>query len=822
MKGLLFSCMAAALSAGAVEPRVILDCASLEAPKWIKRINPLVSGWERDNEGNFLHPFNEVPAGKIDFRTAWRLTAGKPIKLEFLDRGKRPLFSKTYTGEGVQNVRESFRHDGSLQYLRLSAARDQNLTDVFLDGARVFVDWAAFEREFHLGPGATRAPEVDKSLLTNDYAFEFKVFMGEGVSLTAGGVDIDRLYPYHRGIWYRFRFEVKGNRARVKLNGREIARNVSFGGFELVNRGKSPLRVDDLKVHALVDHADYPAPPVEPVGQEKHLVGINICSLWRDGYHVGWNCIDRKGGPRPTLGFYDEGLPELADWEIKYFVEHGVDFQAFCWYADTDDGAIHRPNFEFQLEDGFKNARYSDRMKYCLIWEIQNAGRPHTLEAWKKNFVPYFIEHHFKDPRYLVLDGKPVLSVFGAWNFPTEKKGFGSVSKTREAFDYLREEVKKIGFKGVIFISSNSENFKADAAMGFDIQLPYNFGGDAHTFEYNVKRNENRLAKAAGTGMFAPPAVAVGFDNLPWGGNRRPMLSVENFKKTLYWMRDDFGPRTWQKGTWQENFHWICTWNEYGEGTYLIPTHDSRKFGYLDAVREVFTDAKAPDASIDMVPTRAQLARVANLYPQPPWTPVRVALTFDDNKKDHLTIAAPELEKRGWRGVFCVVPSWVGGAKELSWDDVRELDRRGHEIANHTLSHAALGRLCEQGNTNEVRRQIAAANDIFKREIGHAPHLLCLPGGSNHPEVAIIAKSMGMEVMAPGREAYGEWKRDVARDVARFRAQGRARVDFMVHGIRPEGGGWKPFPTVEAFRAYLDAIEREERAGNVSVGPYVR
>ena len=37
-----------------------------------------------------------------------------------------------------------------------------------------------------------------------------------------------------------------------------------------------------------------------------------------------------------------------------------------------------------------------------------------------------------------------------------------------------------------------------------------------------------------------------------------------------------------------------------------------------------------------------------------------VALTFDDSLKDHLLIAAPMLEERGWRGTFCIVTDYDG------------------------------------------------------------------------------------------------------------------------------------------------------------------
>ena len=50
--------------------------------------------------------------------------------------------------------------------------------------------------------------------------------------------------------------------------------------------------------------------------------------------------------------------------------------------------------------------------------------------------------------------------------------------------------------------------------------------------------------------------------------------------------------------------------------------------------------------------------------------PLRVALTFDDSLKDHLLIAAPMLEERGWRGTFCIVTDWVGkDDMHLTWRD---------------------------------------------------------------------------------------------------------------------------------------------------------
>ena len=108
--------------------------------------------------------------------------------------------------------------------------------------------------------------------------------------------------------------------------------------------------------------------------------------------------------------------------------------------------------------------------------------------------------------------------------------------------------------------------------------------------------------------------------------------------------------------------------------------------------------------------------------------PLRVALTFDDTLKDHLLVAAPMLEERGWRGTFCIVTDWVGGDdSRLSWDDVRELVRRGHEIATHTASHRDLLMLLESEGEEVVRREIGGSADRILAETGIAPRFLFPP-----------------------------------------------------------------------------------------------
>ena len=203
--------------------------------------------------------------------------------------------------------------------------------------------------------------------------------------------------------------------------------------------------------------------------------------------------------------------------------------------------------------------------------------------------------------------------------------------------------------------------------------------------------------------------------------------------------------------------------------------------------------------------------------------PLRVALTFDDSLKDHLLIAAPMLEERGWRGTFCIVTDWVGkDDKHLTWDDVRELVRRGHEIATHTESHPNLVSLLEKGQEEEVRRQILASADKIAAETGIAPRFLFSPFCSQNETTARICAECGLRQAARPRYNFGSNNCDrVASLVAELRQKGVNRADILTHGVSAaDHGGWCPFADRESFRKHLDAIAELERKGEIVVTDY--
>lgn len=224
--------------------------------------------------------------------------------------------------------------------------------------------------------------------------------------------------------------------------------------------------------------------------------------------------------------------------------------------------------------------------------------------------------------------------------------------------------------------------------------------------------------------------------------------------------------------------------------------------------------------------------------------PIRVALTFDDGNKDHLLIVAPMLEERGWRGTFNIVTDWIGtDENSLSWADVRDLVRRGHEIATHTKSHPNLVALLAAGKEEAVRRELAESRDLIAAETGFTPRFMCSPGVRQNDETARICREEGLRQMIADRIIFGDsrrttfvtwWRRfinwisfgfyncdQVRACVDRLAAKGVKRIDFLHHGIAAnEHGGWCAFKDRESFRRHLDALAQLEKEGRIIVTDY--
>ena len=432
-----------------------------------------------------------------------------------------------------------------------------------------------------------------------------------GGKLYANGTELYTLTP---NMWYRLRLEANPSleSVAVKLNGRTLAA-IPLGTTALpdtltVASTSGAARFDNIEVYATPDHPDYAPIPENKANLNDYVVMVNVCSLWRDnGTHYGWGVISPFDDNKPVLGYYDEGSPEVADWEIKFMAEHGIDVQAFCWYNDNDNGPVKTPAYSYALNEGFKNAKYQDYMKYILLLELQ-AGKGFDMDQFKNYMIPYWFENYFLDESYLKLDNKLVIHSYSTSLLSTEKY-FGSMAAAKEALAYLNDCGKAYGFAGVILLGDTGTELVDGIAA-------YSWSRTGYLYQTNVDRNTENYKKGASAAhpYYMVPTVSVGFNSVAWLNERYPLMTLEDYEKTNKWVKETYIPQYADKSNWQNNLVLLSTWNEYGEGTYISPS-GLNGFGYLDVIRKIYTNLPASEKA-DVYPTANQLARINHLYPQ--------------------------------------------------------------------------------------------------------------------------------------------------------------------------------------------------------------
>jgi peptidoglycan/xylan/chitin deacetylase (PgdA/CDA1 family) len=115
-----------------------------------------------------------------------------------------------------------------------------------------------------------------------------------------------------------------------------------------------------------------------------------------------------------------------------------------------------------------------------------------------------------------------------------------------------------------------------------------------------------------------------------------------------------------------------------------------------------------------------------------------LAITFDDGYRDNFEHAAPVLERLSLPATFFLVTQWMGtdvvpwwdgerGVRHpwMTWDQVRELHRKGFDLGAHTRTHADLGTI----SGTEAQREIFGSRRDLEREIGASADLFAYPYG---------------------------------------------------------------------------------------------
>ncbi len=456
----------------------------------------------------------------------------------------------------------------------------------------------------------------ETSIKLSDGDTDVLTLNASGGTLSVGDSDI---YDLVKNMWYRLHIEadLDEGTADIYLNGRVIAtvdveKGSQISSVKLISENA---KFDNIKVYGIYEPDDYVSAP-EVTSDDDYRVGMLSCNLWHTGFDEGWNLITAYEDRIPVLGYYDEGIPEVADWETKYMVEHGVDFQVYCWYNDAETGAVKTPYRISELHDGYMYSKYGSYLDYAIMWELQSGtSRRVDMEQFKNNIVPYWFENYFLDERYLVIDNKPVLYLYSASRM-YDSEYFGSVEEARKAVEYLNEVARDYGFDGVLLSATGGKSDVSNyLKIGLNGMFSYGFGQGNSTAPV-VDGNTliaKEIAARTTSDFYMIPSISTGFNNIPFSGTRTDCLDENNFRFLLKWAKGVYMPTYAKDGGWASDIVMFSSWNEYGEGKFMMPTV-SDGFMYLDLVRSELSGIT--ESHKETLPTDSQKERLTRMFPQ--------------------------------------------------------------------------------------------------------------------------------------------------------------------------------------------------------------
>lgn len=284
------------------------------------------------------------------------------------------------------------------------------------------------------------------------------------------------------------------------------------------------------------------------------------------------------------LGFYDLRLPETLEAQADLARRYGIYGFCFHYYFFKDGKRLLERPLEQMLAGGRPD------FPFCLCWANENWTRrwdgldqevlqaqEHSRtndQAFMASLLPYF-----RDPRYIRIDGRPLLFIYRASLFPDfadtvehwrrqvieagEKPPYLVVV---ESYDLQWESVASAGVDATCEFPPHGIFRRAQAQEGVPFHAP--FSGELYDYEkvadHFLQRPAPRLRRFK--------TVTLGWDNT--ARKRSSAVIMVNFSLAAYhrWLAGAV-EYTVQSAPPSEQFVFINAWNEWAEGTYLEPDH---------------------------------------------------------------------------------------------------------------------------------------------------------------------------------------------------------------------------------------------------------
>lgn len=330
----------------------------------------------------------------------------------------------------------------------------------------------------------------------------------------------------------------------------------------------------------------YYLPQFHPIPENDRWWGKGFTE-WRNVTRAFPNFVGHYQPHVPgELGYYDLRVIDVMRRQVELAKLYGI--SAFCFHFYWFGG---RRLLELPIENYLANSDLD--LPFMLCWANENwsrrwDGSEHELLISQRHspdddiqFIRY-LDKYFRDPRYLKIDGKPVLTVYRPSLLPN----------ALETVKRWRQEAQKLGHPGLYLIASNSFGFSDYQSFGFDALSEF---PPHHIHAENIQAGlqvcdrrtglrvrsyktavEGEIQRPHGNGV-VHPGVFPGWDN----SARRP-LNGEIFHgatPALFEQWLDSAILKASNNPRRQRLVFVNAWNEWAEGAHLEP---DLRFGYAN------------------------------------------------------------------------------------------------------------------------------------------------------------------------------------------------------------------------------------------------
>lgn len=334
---------------------------------------------------------------------------------------------------------------------------------------------------------------------------------------------------------------------------------------------------------------------------------------WGEGF-TEWRNVTRalpqfEGHYQPRvpgdLGFYDLSNPQIMRKQARLAREYGI--SAFCFYFYWFGGKT-------LLETPLRNwlADPTIDLSFCLCWANEKwtrtwDGRGDEILIDQEHSPAddlAFIAHvadYLRDPRYLRVDGKPMLLVYRPGLFPDIKataerwrkwcleNGIGEIHLAYvQSFE--RPHPHDIGFDAAVEFPPNLRNTPSIAER----QRLINPDFEGQVFDWRTLFRDLQVREPSKYKLY--PGINPGWDNEARRPGKGRVYLHSSPRQYGDWLRHTCKSlTTTTTSTYPMAF--INAWNEWAEGAVLEP--DARLgYAYLEATRQALKQAAASNTPI--------------------------------------------------------------------------------------------------------------------------------------------------------------------------------------------------------------------------------